>query len=82
MRAASPRQSTANTRYVGVVYAVVTQNKDPEGQHRVRVKFPWHDNSQESYWARIAVPMAGKDRGMAFLPEVGDEVLVAFALTT
>lgn len=62
----------------GVAVALVTQNKDPEGQHRVRVKFPWHDNSQESYWARIAVPMAGKDRGMAFLPEVGDEVLVAF----
>ena len=32
----------------------------------------------ETEWARVAAPMAGKDRGAFFLPEVGDEVLVAF----
>jgi uncharacterized protein involved in type VI secretion and phage assembly len=32
----------------------------------------------ESNWARVAAPMAGPGRGCYFLPEVGDEVLVAF----
>jgi phage baseplate assembly protein V len=61
----------------GVSVGVVAQNKDPEGLGRVKIRFPWRENSDESYWARIAVPMAGKDRGTWFLPEVGDEVLVA-----
>jgi uncharacterized protein involved in type VI secretion and phage assembly len=60
----------------GVSVAVVSANKDPDGLGRVRVRLPWKA-PDESYWARIAVPMAGKDRGTWFLPEVGDEVLVA-----
>ena len=39
---------------------------------------PWHDKPSESYWARLATPMAGNDRGLVLIPEVGDEVLVAF----
>lgn len=62
----------------GVAIAVVTKNKDPDGLCRVKVRYPWHSDTNESDWARIAVPMSGKDRGMVFLPEVGDEVLVAF----
>ena len=62
----------------GVSVAVVAQNKDPEGLGRVKVRFPWRENPDESHWARIAVPMAGSGRGTWFLPEVGDEVLVAF----
>lgn len=62
----------------GVAIALVTQNQDPDGLCRVKVRYPWHSDSAESYWARLAVPMAGKDRGMVFLPEVGDEVLVIF----
>ena len=62
----------------GVAIAVVTQNRDPEGLCRVRVSFPWQTQSRESYWARLAMPMAGKDRGLVLIPEVGDEVLVAF----
>ncbi|HET7620044.1 MAG TPA: phage baseplate assembly protein V [Vicinamibacterales bacterium] len=61
----------------GVSVAVVSQNQDPDGLGRVKVRFPWRENPDESYWARIAVPMAGNDRGTWFLPEVGDEVLVA-----
>jgi uncharacterized protein involved in type VI secretion and phage assembly len=60
----------------GVVSGVVTDNKDPEGLARVRVRLPWLENGI-SYWARAAVPMAGKDRGTFFLPEIGDEVLLA-----
>ncbi len=62
----------------GVVIGIVTNNKDPDGMGRVKLKFPWRDVEDESYWARVATLMAGKDRGSFFLPEVGDEVLVAF----
>ncbi len=62
----------------GVAIAIVRQNKDPDNLCRVKVSFPWHDKPSESYWARLATPMAGKERGLVFIPEVGDEVLVAF----
>jgi uncharacterized protein involved in type VI secretion and phage assembly len=62
----------------GVAIALVTQNKDDDGLCRVKVRFPWHENASESFWARLATPMAGKGRGLVMIPEVGDEVLVAF----
>jgi uncharacterized protein involved in type VI secretion and phage assembly len=62
----------------GVAIALVTQNKDDEKLCRVKVSYPWHETPRESYWARLSVPMAGADRGMVMIPEVGDEVLVAF----
>jgi uncharacterized protein involved in type VI secretion and phage assembly len=62
----------------GVAVALVTQNRDEDGLARVKVSYPWHHNPRESYWARLAVPMAGNDRGTTFIPEVGDEVLVGF----
>lgn len=63
----------------GVSVGIVTDNKDPEGMGRVKLTFPWRKADDESYWARIAAPMAGPDRGTYFIPEVDDEVLVAFA---
>ncbi|MEW6211592.1 MAG: phage baseplate assembly protein V [Acidobacteriota bacterium] len=72
-------QEAAETgRVTGVVVGVVTNNQDPDGLGRVKVRFPWLSDADESEWARIAAPMAGKDRGAYFLPEVDDEVLVAF----
>jgi phage baseplate assembly protein V len=65
-------------RFYGVVVGIVTNNKDPDDLHRVKVRFPWLSNDVESHWARVAAPMAGKNRGLYFLPEVDDEVLVAF----
>ena len=65
----------------GVLVGVVTNNEDPDGLGRVKVRFPWlagDDVAAESNWARMAAPMAGPDRGLYFLPEVDDEVLVAF----
>ena len=61
-----------------VVIGLVTNNQDPEGMGRVKVTFPWLSSDDESNWARVAAPMAGNNRGTYFLPEVGDEVLVAF----
>lgn len=62
----------------GVAVAIVCNNKDDSGQGRVKVKYPWYKNPTESYWARVATPMAGANRGLYFIPEVDDEVLVAF----
>jgi uncharacterized protein involved in type VI secretion and phage assembly len=62
----------------GVATAIVTDNRDPDGLCRVKVRYPWHTDSRATYWARLATPMAGKDRGVVMIPEVGDEVLVAF----
>ena len=65
-------------RISGVVVGQVTNTQDPDGLGRVKVRFPWLSNDDESFWARVATPMAGKERGFYFLPDVGDEVLVAF----
>ncbi|HYJ83080.1 MAG TPA: phage baseplate assembly protein V [Allosphingosinicella sp.] len=62
----------------GVASATVTQNQDPNGLGRVKLRLPWRDPGFETDWARVAAPMAGGGRGSFFLPEVGDEVLVAF----
>ncbi|GAB3023321.1 phage baseplate assembly protein V [Natronobiforma cellulositropha] len=62
----------------GVYVGTVTDNEDPEDLARVRVTFPWRDLDDESNWARLATPMAGEQRGVYALPEVGEEVLVAF----
>lgn len=62
----------------GVAVALVTDNRDDSGQARVKVRYPWHSEPTSSYWARVAAPMAGNSRGLYLLPEVGDEVLVAF----
>ncbi len=62
----------------GVVPAVVTNARDPEERCRVRLKFPWLSADYQSDWARTVQPGAGKNRGAVVLPEVGDEVLVAF----
>ena len=62
----------------GVVPAMVTNVEDPDGMCRVKVKYPWIDDAIESDWIRIASPMAGPERGILFVPEVNDEVLVAF----
>ena len=45
---------------------------------RVKVKFPWMDPPQVSFWAPIASVLSGKKRGARFMPEVGDEALIAF----
>ena len=63
----------------GIVIGLVKDLEDPQNLGRVRVTFPYLDD-QLSDWARLVTPMAGKDRGVFFRPEVGDEVLVAFEL--
>jgi uncharacterized protein involved in type VI secretion and phage assembly len=76
----------------GMVTGIVEDIKDPLNQGRVKVNFPWLAESADtvtisqeadedrahSYWARMSTLMAGPGRGTWFIPEVGDEVLVAF----
>ncbi len=73
-------ENTKNRAFIGVIPAVVTNNQDPDGKGRVKVKFYWSGDEFETYWARVAFPMAGNDKGMFFIPEVNDEVLVAFEM--
>jgi phage protein D/phage baseplate assembly protein gpV len=66
----------------GVVTAMVTNLSDPDDLGRVKVKYPWlgkvNGAEIESDWLRVASPMAGAERGLMILPEINDEVLVAF----
>lgn len=62
----------------GVAIAQVSDARDPQHQGRVKLTFPWLSDDYVSDWARTVHTGAGKDRGFYVLPEVGDEVLVAF----
>jgi uncharacterized protein involved in type VI secretion and phage assembly len=61
-----------------LVVGIVTDNKDTESMGRVKVKFPTLTEDHTSTWARVVSMGAGADRGFDWLPEVEDEVLVAF----
>jgi uncharacterized protein involved in type VI secretion and phage assembly len=76
---APPETGVEDGGYVkGVGIAIVTQNKDPQGWGRVKVRYTWFDQPRESNWTRCVQPMAGDNRGFAMIPEVGDEVAVCF----
>ena len=62
----------------GLVEALVVNNVDPEGMGRVKLKFPTLPEMPTSFWARLVMPMAGRDRGWMTIPCINDEVLVAF----
>lgn len=67
-------------RIFGVVDGVVTNINDKDKLGRVKVTFPWMGDAPaiESAWCRVAAPMAGPGRGWMTLPEINDEVLIAF----
>jgi uncharacterized protein involved in type VI secretion and phage assembly len=72
--------TSAHRGWGGLVVGIVTNNDDPEKLGRVRVQFPTLSATDESAWARIATPGGGPSRGMQWIPEVDDEVLVGFEL--
>jgi phage protein D/phage baseplate assembly protein gpV len=74
----SANGSASGRLIAGVVQAIVTNAKDPLNLCRVKVKFPWLSDTYESDWARTAQLSAGNGYGSVMVPEVGDEVLVAF----
>uniref|UniRef100_UPI00286BCA75 type VI secretion system Vgr family protein n=1 Tax=Flavobacterium sp. TaxID=239 RepID=UPI00286BCA75 len=59
--------------------AVVIDNNDPKGLGRVQVQMMWQkDNSANTPWIRMTNPHAGGGKGMYYIPEIGEEVLVGF----
>lgn len=62
--------------------AKVVENEDPEELGRIKVQFLWQeaseDNEMISPWIRIVHPYSGLDRGMSFIPEIGDHVMIGF----
>jgi uncharacterized protein involved in type VI secretion and phage assembly len=64
-------------KFYGVFPALVIDNVDPDNLGRVKVRFRLMSVTPE-LWARMATLMAGENRGTWFIPDVGDEVLVAF----
>ena len=68
-------------RLHGVYPALVTDVQDPDAQGRVQIQLPFvngDDGPAATAWARLSTLMAGNGRGSWFVPEVDDEVLVAF----
>jgi uncharacterized protein involved in type VI secretion and phage assembly len=65
-------------RINGIASGIVTNNQDPDELGRVKLFFPWLSDDNETDWARVVTLMAGSGMGSFFLPEVDDEVLVAF----
>ncbi|MBE9008719.1 VgrG-related protein [Pseudanabaenaceae cyanobacterium LEGE 13415] len=61
-----------------LMVGIVTNNKDPKGWGRVKVKLPTLTEQDESHWARVIGLGASNDRGFYCLPEINDEVLVGF----
>jgi uncharacterized protein involved in type VI secretion and phage assembly len=66
------------------IRATVISNEDPQGQGRIRVNFPFAQDKVSDVWLRVMTPNAGsssivqKNRGMVFVPEKGDQVMVGF----
>ncbi len=58
--------------------AKIVDNEDADGMDRVKVHFPWQGSADNTPWLNVVTPHAGKDKGIRFLPEVGEEVLVDF----
>ena len=80
MTSTLPRSRSTDRRYYGVVEAIVAKvTDDPEHECRVTLRFPFFDGATaESDWCRVVQPYAGNGYGAVFVPEEGDEVLVAF----
>ena len=70
--------ATGDAKVFGVEVAVVTNVQDPKKSARVKVCFPRLPGKPESDWVRVVQPAAGAGRGFYWIPEVNDEVLVAF----
>ncbi|MDP9793191.1 uncharacterized protein involved in type VI secretion and phage assembly [Catenuloplanes nepalensis] len=77
MTSALPRSRSTDQRYYGVAVALVAET-DGDDEGRVKLTLPWFDDSTVTDWCRVAQLYAGGGYGAVFVPEVGDEVIVAF----
>lgn len=73
------KTETGDERVFGVMIGTVTKNYDQSMGGRICVSIPTRDMAaDELRWARLVQPASGKEWGYYFLPEVGDQVLLAF----
>ena len=73
------KTETGDNRIFGVMVGTVAKNYDQDMPGRVCVTIPVRDEeANELKWARVAMPSHGKNWGMYFQPEIGDQVLLAF----
>jgi len=73
------KSDTGDTRINGIVIGLVAKNYDVDMPGRVCVTVPTRDKeANELQWARLVQPSGGKSWGHYFLPEVGDQVVMAF----
>jgi Rhs element Vgr protein len=77
-RLESGRSSSLLAPVHGLQTGIVTDNEDPEGEFRVRVRLPLVDPAGDGVWARVVCSDAGSDRGVMIRPEIDDEVVVGF----
>jgi len=78
---AYPPKKYQRTPFTDMQSALVTDTNDPDALGRVKVKYMWNDGTsaaEPEHWLRVMTPHAGAERGFFCLPEVDDEVLVAF----
>jgi uncharacterized protein involved in type VI secretion and phage assembly len=71
----------AQTPFTEIQSAIVTSTDDPDNLGRVKVKLMWNDDSsaaEPGIWLRVLTPHSGSERGFFCLPEIDDEVMVAF----
>jgi uncharacterized protein involved in type VI secretion and phage assembly len=80
MRAGGPAKDSLGNLYLGLHYAIVCQNKDPDNLNRIKVRFPWLDkgDTDQTHWAQLLTPMEGKKFGWYTVPDVDDVVVVMF----
>jgi phage baseplate assembly protein V len=72
------RTQSTDKRFHGVYEALVTAVDDPDHEARVKLRMPGCDEHTETDWCRVRQFYAGNGYGAVFVPDVGDEVLIAF----
>jgi uncharacterized protein involved in type VI secretion and phage assembly len=80
MRGGGPRIESQDNLQLGLHYAIVCQNKDPDNLDRIKVRLPWLDggDTDQTHWAQLLTPMEGKKFGWYVLPDIDDVVVVMF----
>ena len=59
-------------------FGIVTENQDPDKQGRIRAQLPMIASGYVSKWIWVFRSYAGADKGIWALPDIGDQVLIAF----
>lgn len=72
------RVRSTDRRFYGVAEGIVAEVDDPAKEGRVKLHLPWFDPNLVTDWCRVCQFYAGNGYGAFYVPEVGDEVAVAF----